>query len=544
MKKSFIAFLCLVLASMSLVGCGTQNPEQLYEQAIKKLEDTAVAVDGSHNMNKYIVQAISNETFTEPKNIIYMIGDGMGFNIVEATQIAYEKDLYEGTLAVNTLPVKASQSTYSATSEITDSAAGGTALSTGYKTANYVVGMDKEAKNPYQTVLELAAAKGKDTGVVVDKNITDATPADFTAHVQDRELEVEIAGQQLEKVADGTLDVVFGGGSGYYERKANEEVFNQAVENGMTYGEEWADVENASIPVVGLFNKKELSPADDPSLAQMTNRAIELLSQNEEGFFLMVEGSQIDTAAHANQLDYETERMYDFDNAVAIAMRFVAMNPDTVLIITADHETGGLRIPQESTSDNIGEQHFYTSTGHTGINVPVYAAGYGTEELLEGYNENIDIAKFVAKLLGEENFGAERSQISTLMEEGMDITFSSDNKEYTVDMQKFTAEAMESENPRAIHFTVRNTSKKVASMPYVQFLYEGPDVRDGETYYGDCQDDYLAAGAEMDVTIFLPSVVWDETLSAITELKLMYEGTDEVTLSFSDFQITNRGLDN
>ncbi len=180
-------------------------------------------------VNRDLVFAVKNAAYTTPKNIIYMIGDGMGFNIVEATENVYKDDLYMGKLAMNYIPYLTHQTTYSSSNYITDSAAGGTALATGHKTANGAVAVDAvKREDPYKTVLELAAEKGMSTGIVVTKSVTDATPAAYSSHAYERGLYDEIADQQTEKMISGELDLLMGGGSLYFDD-------DYCIENGINY---------------------------------------------------------------------------------------------------------------------------------------------------------------------------------------------------------------------------------------------------------------------------------------------------------------------
>lgn len=377
----------------------------LYWDAVANILKTPAVTDGTNGMNEDILVAITNANYTAPKNIIYMIGDGMGKNIAIGAKYCHLDDLYGGELAMNYLPVEGRQSTYSIDEQITDSAAGGTALATGFKTTNSTISMNANDTVAYKTLLELAAEKGKSTGVVATKTVTDATPATFTAHVEDRSYQVEIAGQQLAKLTDGTLDLILGGGYNYYDDGANSGVRAAAKEQGVTYTKDWDVARTSELPLAGIFYPEHM-PTDgtDPHIAAMTDFALEALSEDEDGFFLMVEGSQIDSYGHANDFGAEVDETFEFDCAVAVALRYVALNPDTVLVITADHETGSLAVSTEPTPENIRGSARYSSNGHHWVDVPVYAVGYGTEALA-GNQENTDIAIFLAGLMGEENFG-------------------------------------------------------------------------------------------------------------------------------------------
>lgn len=391
MKKFLSLLLILVLLITLFCGCK--------EKAVAKTFSEINPENVEELVDKNLVSTLSALEFKEAKNIIFMIGDGMGQNIITATEAAFSEQLYEGKLAINRLPVKGWSRTRSADNEVTDSAAGATALSTGHRTANEVVAMDVACEISYETLLERASKKGKSTGIVATKSVTDATPAAFSAHVSNRGLQEEIASQQLTSFKDGTLDLLLGGGYTYFATHANLAALESAKQAGLTLSNDFDEIKKSSLPMLGLFEAESLDTTEKPSLAEMTYLALERLSDNENGFFLMVEGSQIDTRAHENNIWAEVGEMRYFDNAIAVALNFVCNNPDTVLVITADHETGGLELPQNLTKDNVSECT-YQDTGHTAANVPVFAIGYGTEKLGVEQN-NTDIAKFLFELLNK-----------------------------------------------------------------------------------------------------------------------------------------------
>lgn len=464
----------------------------LYLRAVRNIRATEPVTDGTNGMNEDIYVAITNAEYTKPKSFIYMIGDGMGKNIAVAAKAYFEDDLYGGKLAMNYLPYEGRQSTYSASDQTTDSAAGGTALSTGHKTTNGVVGKSKNCDANYKTLLELAAEKGKSTGVIATKCVTDATPASFTAHVPDRGMENEIAAQQLAKLTDGTLDLILGGGKGHYEADTNAEALAAAKAAGVTYTGSWNKVQSSSLPIAGLFashameTDSEVDP-DEPHIAAMTALAIDLLSEDENGFFLMVEGSKIDSYGHENMLYDEICEAYEFDCAIAVALRYVALNPDTVLIITADHETGGLRVPADVDSSNVMDSS-YSYGGHYFVDVPVYAVGYGTEVLL-GNNENTDIANLVASLMGEDNFGQtsevvplfdltdkdftdallelnENNEAIHIRDDGVLVNYNNGIQKMYLPTDKLALDASEYKNVAAVRVTYTNMGDKAKLIPF------------------------------------------------------------------------------
>lgn len=511
----------LLIISIIFSACGTQPAELTYESALKWVEESTLDENGNYAVSEELIFALSNTEFSAPKNIIYMIGDGMGENIIQATQKKYANDLYGKKLAINYLTKMGTLSTYSASDKITDSAAGGTALATGKKTSNYTVGMDTTHTINYKSVLELATEKGKSTGIIATKSVTDATPASFTAHVEDRLMQNAIAKQQLEKIIDGTLDLVLGGGADYYEFFGNEEAFEAAEENGMSYSDKWEDTLDDKLPLVGLYANDALNTtaAYLPTLAEMTDFALDKLSEDENGFFLMVEGSQIDTMAHDNKLDKEMQEMYYFDNAIAVAMRFVALHPDTVLIVTADHETGGLYFPEEGYGKD--ETHVYLSDYHTSINVPVYALGHGISAL-EGIMENTDIAGFVAGVLGEDVF--EQESVVTKVYDGQTsgaIKLSFNENITTADILTvdISTQIATVQNGRALHLVLKNTGEEKVTLPALKL-----QTTSGASYDVVSQYAYIEGGETLDLTYVLPVELWqNDAIDELSSIQITYD---------------------
>ena len=505
-------------------GCSSEPAELTYESSLEWLAKSKPDENGYYAVSEQLLFALQNTTYTEPKNIIYMIGDGMGANIIQATQEKHANELYGNKLAINYLTQVGTHSSYSATNQITDSGAGGTALATGHKTANYTIGMNIDHTVNYKSVLELAAEKGKSTGIVVTKSVTDATPATFTAHVEDRLLQNEIAKQQLQKIADGTLDLVLGGGSEYYEHFSNDSAFEEAESKGMSYSERWNKTIEDKLPLVGLYARDALltSSASTPTLAEMTELALGLLSEDENGFFLLVEGSQIDTMAHDNDLEKQIYEMHQFDSAIAVAMKYVALHPDTVLIITADHETGGLYFPEEGYGK--GDNYTYLYDDHSCINVPVYALGHGIDAL-GGIMENTDIAQFVASLLGEEDF-AQESVVTKLYDDQTNGTMKFSFDESNTGAELFTEEMLAQldaiQNARAFHLTVTNTGSQKVTLPALKL-----QNADGTTYDAIPQYAYINAGETLDLTYVLPVELWqDNVIADVNRIQLSYDVVD------------------
>ncbi len=343
-----------------------------------------------------------------PKNVILMIGDGMGFPQVTLARLSLADG--NGALAMDSMKYGGFAKTHSANATVTDSAAAGSALATGYKTDNGMISTLPNGKS-VQTILEAAAAKNKATGLLTTVTITHATPAAFGSHVDARADEAGIAPQFLDR----KIDVLMGGGRYYFMPKSQEgskraderDLLAEAKKLGYTVAntpEEMKAVKSGKL--LGLFEMGSLSAAGPvPPLADMTSKAIELLSQDKDGFFMMVEGGQIDWQAHNNDAAGTITHLLDFDAAVAKALEFARKDGNTLVVVTADHETGGLTLIYPDKGSNDKFKCSWTTKGHSGCNVPVLAEGPGAE-LFSGVLDNTDIPKRIAKLWGISGFGS------------------------------------------------------------------------------------------------------------------------------------------
>ncbi|MBS4220642.1 alkaline phosphatase [Bacillus sp. FJAT-49711] len=394
------------------------------------------------------VQAESN---AEVKNIIFMIPDGF------STSYATNYRLYKGKeLAMDSMLVGMHR-TYSANSPVTDSAAAATAMATGFKTNNGMISVSPDGKK-LKTILEAAKVSGKGTGLVATSTITYATPAAFAAHVSSRKEEAEIAKQYL----DNEVDVLLGGGKTY---------FTSLLEKGKKKGYEIVtnktELSNVKMPekLLGLFAIEGMVPELDrhltkePSLEEMTKAALRILNQNEAGFFLMVEGSQIDWAGHDNDAAWAMKDIEAFEKAVSVAVDFAKKDKNTLVIIAGDHDNGGMSVgaydkydakldvlrkvkssgrymemqldKNRSNAKEIMKKHAgidltkeevktieqadkplkainkivseraligWTTSQHTGVDIPVYAFG-PRSELFRGLHNNTDLPKIMAKVM-------------------------------------------------------------------------------------------------------------------------------------------------
>lgn len=327
----------------------------------------------------------------KPKNIIFLIGDGMGVSQVFAGLTANKGHLY-----LENCKYIGFSKTQSADNYITDSAAGGTALSSGVKTYNGAIGVDVN-KNSVKSILEEAEENGLATGLVSSSAITHATPASFIAHQPNRNMYEEIASDFLKT----DIDVFIGGGLNHFTKRADgRNLVDELEQNGYKVETELQKIKKVKRGKLagltaevhnGRMNERE------QMLPEATKTAIDILSKNKKGFFLMVEGSQIDWGGHAGSTIYVVEDMLDFDRVIGQAIEFASKDGKTLVIVTADHETGGMALTGGSIVDGTVKAAFPTGD-HTSVMVPVFAYGPGAKEFI-GIMENTDIHSKMKKLL-------------------------------------------------------------------------------------------------------------------------------------------------
>jgi len=329
----------------------------------------------------------------QPKNIILLIGDGMGTAQVYAGYTAKK-----GIMNITGMPVSGFSVTWSANDYITDSGAGGTALSTGVKTNNGSIGVDAKGQ-PVKTILEMAEQKGLSTGLISTSSITHATPASFIAHTANRSKYADIAFDFLKT----DIDVFIGGGYNNFARRADSlNLIDSLKARGYFIARDLKDVDVPSTQRLAALLADEhmprMSKGRGTMLPDATEMALKMLKRNKAGFFIMIEGSQIDWGGHDNDASYIVDEMVDFDNAVGMALQFAAKNGETLVIVTADHETGGFGITGGNlTTGDV--QGAFLSKDHTATMVPLFAYGPGSE-IFTGVQDNTDVFKKCVKLLG------------------------------------------------------------------------------------------------------------------------------------------------
>ncbi len=328
----------------------------------------------------------------EVKNIIYLIGDGMGLSSVSMMQL---KSGYNTTIFDQAENV-ALQKTYSADNRVTDSAASGTALATGYKTNNTFVGCTPDGV-AVESLMDVAKAQGKATGVVVTTYLQHATPAAFYAHTENR----HNYGVITEQLVGSTLDVAIGGGMGHFKERYQDKAKEVIASSGFALVEDITELKTqcGDSRTLALLSDWEVGSNSGSYLADATREAWRLLEARGEdnGFVLMVEGSLIDGMGHANDAEAQQVEMQGFMEAIEVAVEYAKSHEGTLVVVTADHETGGLSIVSADANFNLAEQgveYRWTTNGHSGVMIPIYLYG-AANECINGIVENTDIAKIL-----------------------------------------------------------------------------------------------------------------------------------------------------
>ncbi len=317
----------------------------------------------------------------KPPNIILMIGDGMGLSHISAGMYAngnrtvLEEFEYVGL-----------SKTHSLNYLITDSAASATAMASGVKTLNKVVGMDGD-NNKQKTILEICKEKDYNVGLVVTSEIVHATPACFYANNQSR-YDYEDIALQLSK---HSVDLFVGGGEDFFNKRKDKRNLLEEMST-YTFVSDLAEFNNSSSKKIGFFTYPGEPPSKnqgrEPSLDSLTEISLKKISK-DKSFFIMIEGSQIDWGAHDNSLNYILSEYKEFDLAISKALDFAKADGNTLVIVTADHETGGLSLSGGNVNRSRVRADF-TSGGHTGSMVPVFSFG-PYSELFRGIYENTAI---------------------------------------------------------------------------------------------------------------------------------------------------------
>lgn len=342
----------------------------------------------------YAVEKLQAPKGKKVKNVILMIGDGMSLMHVYTAWAANR-----GKLWLENAQATGLSKTWAVKKLVTDSGSGGTSLATGVKTVYHAVGVDPEGKT-LTSLVDVAKELGKDAGMAVTCRLWDATPCDFCCHNIDRDKEEELVGDY----PTSGVDFVFGGGAQKFtNRKDGRDIFKELQKKGYhvsrTLDDFFAYDKNSRIFAVPYDKDTPLPDERGDLLARASMKGISLMNQNKNGFFMMIEGSQLDDYGHFNQLDLLMKETLDFDQTVGEVMKWAAKDGETLVVVTADHETSGLTLVNGNKDEGRVECCFSTKD-HSGAMVPVYAFGPGAENFT-GIFENTDVFKKIKKLMTE-----------------------------------------------------------------------------------------------------------------------------------------------
>jgi alkaline phosphatase len=378
----------MTLMNLKVDFIGTDNVSEL-THFINNIKSTFYQNTEFHQA--YVPKNASAFAKKKTKNVILLIGDGMGL-----TQIYSGYTANKGQLSLFNIPTQGLSITKSSDSYITDSAAGATAMATGYKTNNRFISVDENGK-PLELITQQLAKKNYKTAIISAGNITDATPAAFYAHQQDRSYSEPIANDFLANPSD----ILIGGGPNEFtKRKDGKDLSKVLVEKGYTFSDKFSSldtIKNAKFIVLDDASVVSMKDGRGDFLTKSLAKATTTFSKTKNPFFIMAEGAQIDYGGHKNNLEYVVREMLDFDKLVGQAMEFVDKNPETLLIVTADHETGGLSLIDGNIAKGYVQGSFSTND-HTAVSVPVFAYGPGAQNF-SGVYQNTGIYTKIMELI-------------------------------------------------------------------------------------------------------------------------------------------------
>ena len=325
----------------------------------------------------------SNKVVEGNPNVILLIGDGMGLSELSASFYYGDKDpVFMRFREIGLIKTSSSKE------EVTDSAAGATAFSCGKKTYNGAVGLDTDSSR-IENIVEILSLRGYNTGIISTSSVTHATPAAFYAHVPSRRMQYDIA----EQLVTSDIDFFAGGGTKWFSNREDGKDLIMALEkNGFVINQDngkdlvrdnkygYLLAENG-MPTM-LENRGDFLP-------DYTQLALDYFTAKKENFFLMIEGSQIDWGGHDRNTEYLIAELLDFDKAARVAMKYAEEHENTLVIVLADHETGGFTLSGKNGGYDKIEPTFATS-GHSATLIPVFAYG-PSEDSFKGVYENTDI---------------------------------------------------------------------------------------------------------------------------------------------------------
>jgi len=341
-----------------------------------------------------------------PQNVVLMIGDGMGVGDLSAASAILHGPA--GALALESAPIACLVRTYAGNNLTTDSGAASTAMATGHKVPTTAISTLPGGRVPV-TLLEAAETAGLATGLLTTSGLADATPAGFLVHAEDRYKYAKI----FSAILDSRYDILMGGTWIHHHRAKRDEAYlellGRAVEIGTASGyhvvRDPADLAGTPTPILALFDPRgESASAHGPELVVTTEFLLDGLDRQPGGFFAVIENEVADEQGHNNNVAGVVAAVREFDEAVRFAVGWAEDRGDTLVVVTADHDTGGLGVVDGGYDDGVAEVR-WASDNHTAQWVPLFAFGPGAEQF-SGVIENSDIGVLIAKLLGIEHFPA------------------------------------------------------------------------------------------------------------------------------------------
>ncbi len=354
------------------LGCYSKYGIALQEQKTNIIPSTV----HSH----YLLNGKANNS--RPLSIIFIIADGTGIGQYTLSYYAngpFAPARFDHVGLVATHPNHGDCE--SSCKRVTDSAASGTALSSGQKTYNGAIGVDIDTVK-VKTVLEWAEEKGMSTGLVATSSVTHATPASFAAHIDYRKKEFEIA----QQYAQTKVDVILGGGKRFWP----DSLISIYEKNGGEFIDRIDASFDANKRLLGLFSDKALPPVYEgrnPSTTQMAQLALSQIDKNPKGFFIMIEESQVDWGGHSNSAEYIKGEMASLNDLVDFVLDYQIKNPNVLVVLTADHECGGVAV-HDAKNSNLDIR--FTSDYHSANFVPIWASGPGAE-VFDAFMDNTEI---------------------------------------------------------------------------------------------------------------------------------------------------------
>ena len=367
-----------ILAALAVVSC-KENEEKVLQY---------YQTPNTYDIVNVQMPPVTNEV----KNVIIMIGDGMGLEQVSCAWV-----LNKGKLNFDNFPYIGISRTYCTNELITDSGAGGTALATGVKTAYSHVGTAKD-NTDLASVLVKAQQLGKKTGVAVTCHFADATPCDFCCHNEYRYNQEDLIADYVEC----GVDYLSGGGTDWFtsvKRTDGRDIIKEMAAAGYNVALTEDELMAAELPVVGILSPDNLPVAMERGdlYRHTVTRGLDLLSKNEKGFVMMLEGSCIDDWLHGNDIEKAMEELLDFDRTIGDVLEWAAKDGHTLVVVTADHNTGALTLQDGNLEEGLIGVNF-ANESHNGIAVPVYAWGPGSDKFT-GIRENDEWGRIIASFV-------------------------------------------------------------------------------------------------------------------------------------------------